>query len=82
MFCPGYLERQFHSNLRLVLFIQHILNTISVPYPIHVLSERWLTHLRGVEWWLIHAEWWLFLTSDDQCGQNTDNYMKIVKVKY
>ena len=29
---------------------------------IYVISERWLTH----------AEWWLFPTSADQCGQNTD----------
>ena len=31
-------------------------------------------YLRGVyssKWWLIHAEWWLFPTSANQCGQNT-----------
>ena len=32
MFCPGYLEWWSDSNLHLVLFIQYILNTVSVAY--------------------------------------------------
>ena len=62
VFCPGYLEWWLDSTLHLVLFIQFILNSVSVAYIyIYVLSE----------WWLIHADWWLFPTSADQCGQNT-----------
>ena len=32
VFCPGYLEWRSDSNLHLVLFTQHILNTVSVAY--------------------------------------------------
>ena len=41
VFCQGYLEWWLDSNLHIVLFIQYILNTISI------LSERWLIMLSG-----------------------------------
>ena len=47
MFCPGYLEWWLDSNLHLVLFIQYILNTVSI-----VLSKRWLKVVNLSERWL------------------------------
>ena len=32
VFCPGYLEWWLDSTLHLVLFIQYILNSVSVAY--------------------------------------------------
>ena len=32
MFCPGYLEWRLDSTLHLVLFIQYILDSVSVAY--------------------------------------------------
>ena len=65
MLCPRYLEWWLDSTLHLVLFIQYTLNTVSAAY-ICIIWEV----VTSSEWWLIHAEWWLFLTSADQCGQN------------
>ena len=58
VFCPGYLEWCLDSTLHLVLFIKFILNSVSVAY-ICIIQEV----VNSSEWWLIHAEWWLFLTS-------------------
>ena len=33
--------------------------------------------VNSFEWWLINAEWWLLLTSADQCGQNTGIVWKL-----
>ena len=61
VFCLGYLELWLDSNLHLVLFIQYILNTVSVPYTCIIWEVG-----KSSEWWLIHAEWWLFPTSVDR----------------
>ena len=66
VFFPGYLERWSDSNIPLVLFTQYILNSVSVAY-ICIIWEL----VNSSERWLIHAEWWLFPTTADQCSQNT-----------
>ena len=66
MFCPGYLELWLDSTLHLVLFIQYILNSVSVAFwEVVNLSERWL-----------------FLTSADQCGQNTAIHIITISSHY
>ena len=52
VFCPGYLEWWLDSTMHLVLFIQYILNSVSVAYICYIrevvnLFKRWLIYLRG-----------------------------------
>ena len=57
-----YLEWWLDSNLHLVLFIQYILNSVSVAYIYIYICIIWEV-VNSSERWLIHAEWWLSVTT-------------------
>ena len=79
VFCPGYLEWWLDSNLHLVLFIQyiHVHSIILSQYPTCIIWEM----VNSSQRWLIHAEWWLFLTS---VGRTLyiHVYIHVVHVRY
>ena len=68
VFCPGYLEWWLDSNLYLVLFIQYILNTVSVAYMYICIIWEVVNSFNSC--WVV--------VIPDQCGQNT----AFITVKY
>ena len=64
VFCPGYLEWWLDSTLHLVLFIQYILNSVSVVY-IYMYNCTCIC----ISWEVVNSV--VIPDQCNQCGQNT-----------